>query len=152
MPMPMPMPTHEANNLAALIVQQLGGRVEALKLQKLMYYCNGWSLALRNKALFSDETQAWKHGPVIPSIYAQHRLMPSVESWSLGDPTALERDDRTFAEEVIDLYGAKSGWTLRQMTHAEDPWKNAWARCGYGANRGEVISKEEIRDYFESLS
>lgn len=141
----------EANNLAAFIVKKLGGRVETLKLQKLMYYCNGWSLALRDRALFDDKIEAWKHGPVIPSVYAQHRTMPSVESWDFGDAGALDADVGRLVEGVLDIYGAKSGWALRQMTHAETPWRVAWDRCGQGQRRHEVISKEEIASYFKSI-
>lgn len=46
--------------------------LETIKLQKLLYFAQGWSFALQGKQLFSDEFEAWKYGPVIRSIYYQH--------------------------------------------------------------------------------
>lgn len=150
--MKFPNPTAQADDLAALIVKLVGGRVETLKLQKLMYYSNGWSLALHGRPLFSDKIEAWKHGPVIPSIYKKHRTKPSVEEWDVGDPTNISLEDRIIVESVVDVYGMKSGWALRQMTHDEAPWVDAWERCNFGERRNEVITQQEIRDFFVSQS
>src|SRR5688572_9971276 len=34
-----------------------------LRLQKLLYYVQGWSLAQRGEAMFPDRIEAWAHGP-----------------------------------------------------------------------------------------
>lgn len=140
--------TQAANNLAALIVERLGS-TETLKLQKLLYYCNAWSLAIRNRPMFTDATQAWQHGPVVASIYAQHRMLTSVDTWEFGDASQMSADDVAFADAVIDLYGARSGWALRNLTHSETPWIDAWKRCKQGAIKYEVITQDEISAYFK---
>lgn len=43
--------------------------VTNLKLQKLLYYAQGFHLAVYGEPLFEEEIQAWAHGPVIPSVY-----------------------------------------------------------------------------------
>jgi uncharacterized phage-associated protein len=40
-----------------------------LKLQKLLYYCQAWSLVFTGQALFAERIEAWVHGPVVPSIF-----------------------------------------------------------------------------------
>jgi uncharacterized phage-associated protein len=44
-----------------------------LKLQKLMYYAQGFSLVLFNKPLFPERIEAWIHGPVIPAVYHKYK-------------------------------------------------------------------------------
>lgn len=142
--------TKNAHNLAAYILRELGP-VDTLKLQKLMYYCNGWSLAIRDKPIFRDVVQAWQHGPVVVSIYADHKLKASVQEWPQGNPDGLPKEDRAIADAVLKLYGARSGWALRNLTHTESPWTNAWERCGQGQRRHEVITEKEIGDFFKHL-
>ncbi|MFL4475546.1 Panacea domain-containing protein [Paeniglutamicibacter sp. MACA_103] len=141
--------TQQANDLAAFIVQRLG-RIETLKLQKLLYYCNAWNLALRGRPMFPDQIEAWKHGPVISSIYTMHRKETSVDSWEAGDATRVSMPDQDLATAVINLYGARSGWALRNLTHKEDPWMAAWDRCGHGERYGEVITEDEMGAYYRA--
>ncbi len=44
--------------------------VTHMRLQKLLYYAQGWALASRGEGLFAGEIQAWRHGPVTPGVYA----------------------------------------------------------------------------------
>src|SRR5689334_12279943 len=44
--------------------------VSHLRLQKLLYYVQGWSLALRGKPMFVERIEAWAHGPVVKNVYA----------------------------------------------------------------------------------
>jgi len=43
-----------------------------MKLQKLCYYAQGYALAEGNE-LFSDDFQAWQHGPVVYDLYTKHQ-------------------------------------------------------------------------------
>ena len=40
-----------------------------MKLQKLLYYCQGFSLVLLGHPLFPEVIEAWLHGPVVPVVY-----------------------------------------------------------------------------------
>ena len=53
----------------SLLTKQM--TVSPLKLQKLLYYAQAWSMVFfgRSKTLFADVPQAWVNGPVYPSIY-----------------------------------------------------------------------------------
>jgi len=45
-----------------------------LKLQKLMYYAQGWHMAENNgKELFEDDFEAWVYGPAIPRLYGVYK-------------------------------------------------------------------------------
>ena len=47
--------------------------ISNLKLQKLLYYAQGCTLALKNAPLFDDPIVAWQHGPVVESIYHKYK-------------------------------------------------------------------------------
>ena len=61
-----------AEDVAALLMQHLE-TTTTMKLQKLLYYCQGWHLAWEGVPLFEEPIEAWANGPVVPSIYKRHR-------------------------------------------------------------------------------
>ena len=44
-----------------------------MKLNKLTYYAQGQFLKTNGRPLFSENVEAWQHGPVIPSVYRAFR-------------------------------------------------------------------------------
>ena len=48
---------------------ETGKKLTPMQLIKLVYVANGWSLALLNRPLISEQIQAWQYGPVIPNVY-----------------------------------------------------------------------------------
>lgn len=46
-----------------------------LKLQKMLYYQQGFHLAYFGTPLFDDEIEAWMYGPVVPSVYNHYKGM-----------------------------------------------------------------------------
>lgn len=147
-----------ASQLASYILFKAGERgirVSNLKLQKLLYYCQAWHLAITGEPLFGDRIEAWVHGPVVPrvfGIYKEHRwseipIPPSaeIEAGSLGLPIAEHVSD------VIDVYASMSGPELERLTHQESPWIDA--RGGIPAHEPSTaaISTDAMRDYYRSL-
>ena len=120
-----------------------GDFVSNLKLQKLVYYAQGFSLALHDAPLFGDEIQAWEHGPVVPALYHRYK-----EHGATGIPVPMEFNpdealspaERSLLDEVWDVYGQFSAWKLRNMTHEEPPWRDTQS--------GAVISHDALRAYF----
>jgi uncharacterized phage-associated protein len=104
-----------------------GADVTPLKLQKLLYYAQAWSLALDDRPLFVDTIEAWEHGPVVPAVY--HRF--SSYGWRPIDPPApaeipdLDERARVRVERVLSVYGELSGTQLERMSHSEAPWREA---------------------------
>lgn len=142
----------EALNLSDLIYQRLAKiePVHTIKLQKLLYYCQAWSLALRGRPMFRDQIQAWKHGPVVASLYREHRGSPVVTESLGGSQALVPADDAEFANAVLNAYGARSAWSLRDLTHEEEPWIDAWERSDHGRKRGEQITADAMRVYYGS--
>lgn len=104
--------------------------ISNLKLQKLLYYAQGHYLARKGVPLFNDKIQAWAHGPVVPAVYHSFKEYGRAPI----DPSEISEDfdwDRykpveRFLMEIWDRYGSLAAWTLREKTHREAPWKDAF--------------------------
>jgi uncharacterized phage-associated protein len=119
-----------------------GERISNLKLQKLCYYAQGFALGKYGNPLFGDAIKAWGHGPVIPALWHKYK---ENRYYSIAPAPIDDSDYPAAAKEILDLviatYGAQSAWTLRDMTHEEDPWRDA--REGEGS-----ISPSALRAFF----
>jgi uncharacterized phage-associated protein len=126
-----------------------GASVSNLKLQKILYYAQGHHLALRGEPLFTDEIQAWSHGPVVPTVYRKFKKFGAGEI-ELGDDddftwAEVDEDTAHFLMKVWNTYGGFAAWKLRNMTHDEDPWKEHFV----DGERNLVIDTESMRSFFE---
>lgn len=112
-----------------------------MKLQKLLYYVKAWSLVWDGQPLFPEPVQAWRHGPVVPSM--RHVMSLPADA---GRLTEREVD---VVEAVLEYYGGMSASALRGLTHAERPWIEAWeARpAGSDAGNAEIGAESMMRFY-----
>ena len=138
-----------STDVAEQILQRLGP-VPAIKLQKLVYYCQAWSLVWDDRSLVDDEFQAWANGPVAPELYDRHRGQYEVATVG-GDPSRLDDVARETIESVIRFYGDKSSQWLSDLTHSEDPWRDARRETPPGARSNAVITREAMAEYYSSL-
>lgn len=129
------------------------GILTAMKLQKLVYYSQAWSLAWTEEPLFDEEIEAWANGPVVRSLFDQHKGMfkVSVQNIPNGDSSALTADEKDSIDRVLKFYGAKSPQWLSDLTHSEDPWKNARKGIPDHVRDNTVISKASLLEYYASL-
>jgi uncharacterized phage-associated protein len=145
------------NDVANYILTQLapsgsGKSVTTWKLEKLVYYCQSWSLVWDELPLFDEEIQAWANGPVCPDLYNRHKGLFVVDSGSIsGNPDVLTHDQKETIDSVLSHYGDKSGQWLRDLTHAEAPWLEARAGLPDGANSNAVITLDSMASYYSSL-
>lgn len=129
-----------------------GDTLSNLKLQKMLYYAQGYFLALHHKPLFDEKIEAWEHGPVVREVYN------AFKKYSSNSIPFSEIDDFTTGfisenKEALDLlpfifnkYGSLGAWILRDKTHNETPWKNA-----YSLYLNNEISQSSLEEYFTSL-
>jgi uncharacterized phage-associated protein len=101
-----------------------GELISNLKIQKLLYYAQGYHVALHGVArpLFTDRLYAWKHGPVVKNVYNHYASYKSGALPQAKFVTAMEPNTREFLNEIYRTYGKYSAWALREMTHREAPW------------------------------
>lgn len=133
-----------ARYFLTLTDEEAGDLISNLKLQKLVYYAQGFHLALFNSPLFEDPIEAWTHGPVVPELYHAYKgygsdAIPVPED---VDISIFDDETQELLNEVYEVFGQFSAWKLRNMTHDEPPWKNAG---------GGIITLESMKEYFSTL-
>lgn len=136
--------TDVANYFLSLQGSDAGDAISNMKLQKLLYYAQGFALAILGKPLFEEDFEAWMHGPVLRNIYNRYKkygmsAIPAPARFSFRKYTQEERD---LLDEVYRSFGQYSAWALSEMTHQTPPWKDT--------ERNGIISKESMKAYFST--
>jgi len=123
------------------------------KLQKLCYYAQAWSYALRNTPIMDSDFQAWIHGPVSPILFQKYKgtafeeLMPDK---NYINPN-LTNEELEFLNNVWETYGDSTGNSLEVLTHKELPWIKARIGCGTYDKCETIIKPRDMRDYYRSI-
>lgn len=124
-----------------------------LKILKLLYYIQGYHLAMFNAPIFNEKIEAWLHGPVVPEVYqwakqcGDDKAMQE-QALSEDEINKLElhpQQDRLI-NEVLDVYNKYSAYGLRDKTHTEMPWLSV-----YEKNKNNEITQKSLQDFFTPL-
>ena len=123
--------------------------MDQFKVQKALYFCQGWSLALRGKVLFEDEIQAWPNGPVVPSVWREYTDWEDRYIDPESDPPdTISAEDQSFIEAIWCDLRDLSGKKLRNLTHESPPWIDARGDYSPDQHGRKVIPKKAMRDHF----
>lgn len=120
-----------------------------LKIQKLLYYAQGYHLAYFKKPLFDNTIEAWRYGPVVPEVY--HKLsgfnrnpvdIETLEKMENNDSIGILPDSKTkdLLVAVFEQLGQYSAWKLMDMTHEESPWKTT--------DQNKEITQAKLESFF----
>jgi uncharacterized phage-associated protein len=139
------------HDVVAYILRKHRGKIVAIKLHKLLYYSQAWSLVWDDRPLFNARIEAWANGPVVPSVYRVHRGNYYVEQWPFGDRHALTSDEQDTVDAVLEKYGNKSSQWLSELTHREKPWRDARRGLGPLDPGNQEISLASMAEYYNSL-
>ena len=129
------------------------GPITSMKLQKLVYYSQAWSLAWDDKPLFDDEFEAWANGPVCQKLFQVHKgcfLLP-VDFFSSKATSDLEPCEIDTINIVLNDYSGMEPHELSNLTHNERPWIEARGDTPPGMHCSNVIDKETMRDYYAGI-
>lgn len=125
--------------------EEAGDLISNLKLQKLVYYAQGFHLALYDEPLFPEAIEAWTHGPVVPDLYHHYKkygagAIPRPEDI---DFSIYDEETKSLLDEVYSVFGQFAAWKLGNMTHEEAPWKLAAQNSG-------KITHQSLKEYFKT--
>lgn len=122
-----------------------------LRIQKLVYYAQGWSLALRNAPLMATSIEAWREGPVTPALWDSFKGFGNQPiNSSIGQlemVRELPSDDNAFVRSIWEGYKEFSATGLSEKTHTEKPWKDAYKPDSCGRCKA-LISNESMKRFF----
>jgi uncharacterized phage-associated protein len=129
----------------SLCSPEAGDTISNLKMQKLLYYAQGFHLAVYNEPLFQEKIIAWQYGPVVEEVYGDYSeysdgAIPKPRRINIK---ALDDNKRELLKEVYLVYGQFSALRLMQLTHNEPPWNHT--------KIGDEINLEIMKEYFKTL-
>jgi uncharacterized phage-associated protein len=139
-----------------------------MKVQKLVFFAHGWHLAIKGQPLINEQVEAWKFGPVVPSLYRDLKAFGSGDvtckivrhgkglfSGTRTCPTVPDSDasTREHVSDVWTVYSPFTGVQLSNITHYPgSPWSQVMKQYDGNPPKGTDIPSNVIRDYFASLS
>lgn len=126
-----------------------GELISNLKLQKLLYYVQGFNLACFGEPLFDEGIEAWQYGPVVPSVYNHFSEYGSngiaIDKNKVSIINLKEAEENLF-DRVYKIYNEFSAIGLMNLTHSESPWKSTPT----GKGRAHIISEKKLSAFFKT--
>lgn len=137
-----------------------GYSISNLKLQKLLYFIQAYFLISDDaQPCFKEEIQAWAFGPVVPEAYHEYKIygyssIPKInyyyqlnDNWKISrvvyDASVIDSKSKNMINQVIEKFKNQTTTDLVDLTHAQRPWREAYAQ-----GKNTTISNDAIKDYF----
>lgn len=114
-----------------------------LKLQKILYFAQATFLSCIDKKLFNDKIYAWKHGPIVKSIYDKYKRTESkaLNSDTDFDETNINDEDKKTIDNMRSFFWKYSASQLVDMSHSHDPRKKT--------EQSKEISTDIIKNFYK---
>jgi uncharacterized phage-associated protein len=140
-----------ADEVASVILARSGAWMDAMRLQKLLYYVQAWHVAVTDEPMFPEQIKAWKDGPVVPQVWHARRDKATRRA-TAQDTEGVHLDELT--SDLIDLvlasYGSISGEELSALTHVEQPWMRTRGDLPDDAESRDPISTQAMATYYRA--
>ncbi len=118
---------------------------------KLVYLAHGWLLALHDVPLINEPVEAWRYGPVIPSVYYRYKDYGGFPILSTPKDQSEHLDDlqKKIIEDTVIAYKSHGPWDLSEITHRKgSPWDTVARNPGAGG----IIPNRLIKRYYKKLA
>ncbi len=135
-------------DVSKIVIQKSPEPISNLKLQKLLYYVQGWSLAIHNRIAFHEEIQAWVHGPVVPAAFYEYKHFRWNPIEIPPETVSISASEISHVENVLGTYGSFTAYQLESLTHEEDPWIDARVGLDPQTSSRAVITPEAMKSFF----
>ena len=140
----------------SLYILQKEKEVDALSLQKILYFISGFSKVFNEIDIITDDCEAWVHGPVYRDIYEAFSYYGheniNFDELVKTEELSISSEEKKYIDVIIDAFGFYSGAILREITHMTDPWIEARKGLKEDAFSNRIIDKKDIDIYFKKIS
>ena len=140
-----------ALDVAAYILKKTG-TMSTMKLQKLVYYGQAWSLVWDEAPLFAEDIEAWANGPVVRELFDYHRGMYQISEVLTGNPRVLSKIQQESVDAVLEYYKDRPAQSLIELSHCEAPWIEARKGLPPLVRGNKIIPLDSIANYYSSLA
>jgi len=121
------------------------------KLQKLLFYSQAWNLVFNKKKLFSEDIEAWVHGPTVPIVYVEYKdfgSRPISKDIDTSEFDKINKIEKKLLDEIWDVYGKYDGDYLEELTHNEEPWQKARKGLEIDESSNNTIDEDVMGEYY----
>lgn len=156
---------YEAKKVANLIIDEFDPErydLTNLKINKIIYFCNGWFLARTGKKLIRNKFEAWKYGPVIRTLYSELKIYGDASikdkisylDYMDGIKKHVKYDDvtdhdRVLIKKIASYYICMKASELVELSHAPGgAWDVAFRKSLENGGEWEAITDAEIEREF----
>ncbi|TDS14739.1 Panacea domain-containing protein [Sphingobacterium paludis] len=148
---------YNAKQIAEFFLARYGstGSITPMKLIKLVYIAYGWYLGLTGSKLFQENPEAWKYGPVIPTIYKEFKAFRNAPIMWINNAEYTTGDETTdsFLDRIWSVYGSYTGTQLSAKTHMPGtPWFKAWNDVKNHNKVSLQMDHQEIERHYRQLA
>lgn len=126
------------------------------RLNKLLYYVQGWNLAVHGAPMFNEKFQAWVHGPIHRGLFNRltgrdrclYTLLEVADVRPGFSFDVLSEQERRLVDEVLESYGMYSGTDLQDMSRSEPAWIKARGDLPRAASSESELDEAVMADFF----
>lgn len=157
---------HDARAIANFILDEFDAwqnEISNKKINKLIYFCHGFSLVRHTQPLIKNHIEAWVHGPVVKVVYDafkhfEYHPITSRASYfdyvtgkqTLVNYEQLSAQQIVLIRNVVSHFAKYSADDLEDMTHTQfGPWAKVWNTPENQRGLRSRIPDIEIREFFE---
>ena len=133
-----------------------GDTITNLKLQKMMYYVQSYHLTAFGSPLFDGKFQAWVHGPVLRTLYADYHdvkwnpIQKDInEEYLKTFEFSLDQKQQKLLYEVSEAYFGLTAFELERLTHSELPWIEARKGLPEDEPSENIISEDTMKEFYK---
>lgn len=115
-----------------------------LKLQKVLYYIQGYFYKNFERPAFADEIHKWQYGPVVPTVYYEYNSYGSLplNACSAFEHCKFNSREEHLIKSIVEKCSYIATSKLVSMTHSERPWIKSIL--------GDVINNKDIELFFKN--
>ena len=145
-------PVHSRKVAEQVLWLRDGQETTPMHVIKLAYLCHGWMLGIHARSLLSEPVEAWRYGPVVPSIHRRYKSFrtDAIETELVDRSSDLDDDQKRIMSDVIEAYREYEAWMLSSITHKRGtPWDKTYR---WGLGEGAIIPNKLIRRHYERMA
>ena len=146
--------TYKAIDVANYVIgyaNKLNNSVTNQKLEKILYFIQGYGYSKLDKQLIDADFEAWTYGPVIRDIYIEFSRYGSLLITdfykSNYENIYFDEEDKLFLNEIIEELNK---FSTNKLTFASMSKNSPWVMA-YEKDKTNIIDKASIEKFFKKL-
>lgn len=145
------MARHPATYIANFFVDMAryddNDTITNMRINKLLYYAQAWSLVRNKKPLFDEDFEAWDYGPVVPSVYKKYKRFKKNNIDVLDKDYSVNDISENDLDALLGSYSYFNQFSTSKLVNATHRKGSPWSKA-YSKGQSSKIDKTSISSSF----